>query len=109
MDLEITGNRKKRLGQLLCEKEYLDRSNLDVARESIDGRYVMSIKPTPAAVAMQPFDEDVIRAEINNQLDKTAGKPTEFILKDISTVKGEPERIDMWNRVVSEEIDKRFS
>jgi len=84
-------------------------ANLDVARESIDGRYVMSIKPTPATVAMQPFDEEVIRAEINNQLDKTAGNPTEFILKDISTVKGEPERIDMWSRVVSEEIDKRFS
>lgn len=31
MDLDINTSRKKRLGQLLCEKEYLDRSNLDLA------------------------------------------------------------------------------
>ena len=84
-------------------------ANLDVARERIDGRYVMSIKPTPSSVAMQPFDEDVIRKEINSHLDKTAGNPTEFVLKDISTVKKEPHRVDVWNKVVKEEIDKRFS
>jgi len=84
-------------------------ADLDIARETIDKRYVMSIKPTPTAVAMQPFDEDVIRAEINGHLDKTAGTPTEFVLKDISTVKNEPYRIDVWNRVFKEEIDKRFA
>lgn len=84
-------------------------ANLDIARECIDKRYVMSIKPTPASVAMQPFDENVIRAEINSQLDKTKENPAEFILKDISTVKSEPERLDVWDRVVREEIDKRFS
>ncbi len=83
-------------------------ADLDIAREKIDKRYVMSIKPTPTAVAMQPFDEDVIRAEVNKHLDKTAGTPAEFILKDISTVKNEPYRLDVWNRVFKEEIDKRF-
>ena len=83
-------------------------ADLDIAREKIDRRFVMSIKPTPTAVAMQPFDEDVIRAEVNKHLDKTAGTPAEFILKDISTVKNEPYRLDVWNRVFKEEIDKRF-
>ena len=31
MDLEISRSRKKKLGQLLCEKEYLDQSNLEFA------------------------------------------------------------------------------
>lgn len=84
-------------------------ANLDVAKEKIAGRYVMSIKPTPTSVAMNPFDEGVIRAEISRHLDKTDGNPTEFILKDISTVKNEPYRLDVWNRVVMEEIDKRFA
>jgi len=83
-------------------------ANLDVARERIGGRYVMSIKPTPTSVAMQPFDENVIREEFKKHLDKTEGNPTEFVLKDISTVKGQPERLDIWDRVVREEIEERF-
>ena len=83
-------------------------ADLDVAREKISGRYVMSIKPTPTAVAMEPFDEDVIRREFRSHLKKTAGNPTEFILKDISTVKGRPERLDAWDRIVREEIDRVF-
>ncbi|MHC4301529.1 MAG: GspE/PulE family protein, partial [Planctomycetota bacterium] len=31
MDLDISRNRKKKLGQLLCEKEYLDQANLELA------------------------------------------------------------------------------
>ena len=68
----------------------------------------MSINPTPTAVAMMPFDGDVIRAEFKSHLDKTAGVPAEFILKDISTVKGGFHRLDEWDRIVREEIDKRF-
>ncbi|MHC4146882.1 MAG: GspE/PulE/PilB domain-containing protein, partial [Planctomycetota bacterium] len=33
MDLDIGSNRKKKLGQLLCEKAYLDESNLEFALE----------------------------------------------------------------------------
>ncbi len=83
-------------------------ADLDIARENIARRYVMSIKPTPTSVAMQPFDEDVIRNEINSHLDKTEGNPTEFVFKDISTVMHEPHRLNVWDKVVREEIDKRF-
>lgn len=84
-------------------------ANLDIAREKINRRYVMSVKPTPTTVAMQPFDEEVIRTEVNSHLDKTSGTPAEFILKDISTVKNEPGRLEAWERIYTEEIDKRFS
>ncbi len=83
-------------------------ANLEVAKEKIARRYVMSVKPTPTAVAMEPFDEEVIRTEFKSYLEKTAGNPTEFVLKDISTVKGQAERLDIWDRVVREEIDKWF-
>lgn len=83
-------------------------ANLDSAREKIGGRYVMSVKPNPATLAMQPFNEEIIKNEINEILVKTQGHPTEIVLKDISTIKREPRRLKIWNDIVMGEIQKRF-
>jgi len=81
-------------------------ANIDMAKEKIDGRYVMSIKPNPALLAMSTFDEDLVRNEIKDILSKTKDISKEIILKDISTVKHEPQRIDIWANIVMEEIAK---
>jgi len=81
-------------------------ANIDMAKEKIDGRYVMSIKPNPALLAMSTFDEDLVRNEIKDILSKTKDVSKEIILKDISTVKHEPQRIDIWANIVMEEIAK---
>jgi len=81
-------------------------ANIDMAKEKIDGRYVMSIKPNPALLAMSTLDEDLVRSEIKDILSKTKDVSKEIILKDISTVKHEPQRIDIWANIVMEEIAK---
>ena len=66
--------------------------------------FVFSSKPNPANVAMTSFDCDLIRKEltgIKEACDKN-GCPLEFILKDLSTVKHEPERLDKWAKIAME-------
>ena len=72
--------------------------------ERIENKYVMSIKPNPALLAMENFNEELVKEEICSILDKTVGSSIEIILKDISTVKHEPERIDKWAKIVMDEI-----
>ncbi|MBN2852161.1 MAG: hypothetical protein JXQ23_05430 [Clostridia bacterium] len=84
-------------------------ADLKKAVEVIDNRYVLSIKPNPSYLAMDAFDDDVIKKEINDILDKSENSSKEIILKDISTVKHQPERIDRWAAIVMEEIKNRYN
>jgi hypothetical protein len=77
------------------------------AREKIAKRYVLSIKPNPAYLAMEKFDESIVRKEITDILAKSEGTSREIILKDISTIKHEPERIAIWAKIVMDEIKNR--
>ena len=64
----------------------------------IGGDFVYSRKPSPALVAMDHFHHDQVRDDLvktKNTCDKH-GCPLEFILKDISTVRHEPERLSEW-------------
>ena len=67
----------------------------------IGGDFVYSRKPSPALVAMDHFHHDQVRDDLlktKNICDKH-GCPLEFILKDISTVRHEPERLSEWARI----------
>ncbi len=79
-----------------------DRRNF---AERIGKTLVMSNKPTPALLA--EFDEDAIRRDLTYtcQLAKENGVNLEMILKDISTVCGHPERLDIWNRIAMEIVE----
>jgi hypothetical protein len=65
---------------------------------NIHGDFVFSGKPSPAYVAMDSFDGDLIRKDLS-ETKEICGRtncPLEFILKDISTVHNEPERLRKW-------------
>ena len=68
-------------------------------------KYIMSNKPSPAVLATSTFDEDAARADIRRTLEaaKTHNVQLEIILKDISTVKEDPSRIERWARIAMEE------
>mgnify|MGYP002624138482 CR=1 FL=1 len=66
------------------------------ASEALGRDYVMSYKPTPAALAMGGFDAQQVRADLKRVLDLTRGNCVELILKDISTVCDQPDRLDAW-------------
>lgn len=64
----------------------------------IGPKLIMSNKPTPALLATDSFDEDAVRRdlELTCRLAKENGVNLEFLLKDISTVRGDPHRLTRW-------------
>jgi len=66
--------------------------------EKIGAKLVMSAKPTPALLATGSFDEDAVRRdlELTRELAGRYHVNLEFLLKDVSTVRNEPERLTRW-------------
>jgi hypothetical protein len=69
----------------------------DRAAEAIAGRFVFSFKPNPAFLATDgQWDRRSAEAQLRHVLEVTRGQPVEIILKDISTVRFEPQRLWEW-------------
>jgi len=79
-----------------------ERSAAEIGR-----RYVFSRKPSPAFLAGDRFDAERIRADLvaTRDLCRRHGCPLELILKDISTVGYEPERLFAWARIAMEVVE----
>jgi len=60
--------------------------------------YVFSRKPNPALVAFDDFDPELVRQDLRATVDICGqnGSSLELILKDISTVRYEPQRLFQW-------------
>ena len=73
----------------------------------IGSNYVFSRKPNPALLARGHFDETEIRDHLQNTVDicKKHGCPLELILKDISTVCYEPQRLWRWAEIAMEIVE----
>jgi hypothetical protein len=67
----------------------------EVAAEMIHGDYVFSAKPNPAHVAMFSLDTDLIRKDLMETVEicRRHNTPCELILKDVSTVCHDPNRL----------------
>lgn len=80
----------------------------DIGAEAIGGDYVMSAKCNPAFVASSVFDPEPVIAETERILKaaKRNGTPVELILKDISTVGGNPQNLEKWSVTVNSVIDR---
>ncbi len=64
--------------------------------------YVISRKPNPAILATEHFNIQQARTELCEFLDKARGLPVELIMKDISTVRYEPQRLWKWVELATE-------
>ena len=80
-------------------------ADVAAAAELMRGRYVMSLKPTPAPLAVSAFHPEVVRKELMEKLAAARGCNVEIILKDISTVNHEPARLWEWARIARETIE----
>lgn len=82
-----------------------DRENF---ARNLPKEYIMSNKPNPALVAKDTMDEEEIRADIRRTIKaaRENGLGLELILKDISTVRYEPERLWTWSRIALEEVSR---
>jgi hypothetical protein len=68
--------------------------------------FVFSRKPNPALLAFDTFDTVLVRQDLVKTV-SLCGKhncPLEIILKDISTVRYQPERIFQWARIAMEVV-----
>jgi hypothetical protein len=67
----------------------------------IGGQYVFSRKPSPALLAWDTFNPEQVREDLltTRQVCEKYGCPLEIILKDISTVRYEPQRLFKWAEI----------
>ncbi len=71
--------------------------------------YVLSVKPNPAVFAGDVWQPEEARAAIQDVLDASDGQcHLEFIMKDISTVRYEPQRLWDWESLTMEIIREYF-
>jgi len=72
--------------------------DVDKGAERIGKALVFSRKPNPAFLAGSTWDPDTVRRDLQDTRERCArhGCPTEFILKDISTVCYQPQRLWEW-------------
>jgi len=79
---------------------------VDLARavEAVGERYVISRKPNPAVLAVDTWRPDDVREDLRRELDVMAGCHAEIIMKDISTVRYEPQRLWEWARIAHEAV-----
>ncbi len=70
----------------------------DAAAERVGGDFVFSRKPSPAFLAPDTWHPDQVEDDLRHTAERCAvhGCPVEFILKDISTVRYEPQRLWEW-------------
>jgi hypothetical protein len=73
----------------------------ELGAEEIGSDYVYSRKPSPASLATGEFDAEAVREDLRNTMDicERHGCPLEFILKDISTVRYDPDRLSRWGEI----------
>jgi hypothetical protein len=81
--------------------------NSQRAIEGIGDDYVISRKPSPAVLATDTWHPDLARQQIREFLDLAEGKcHIELIMKDISTVRYEPQRLWEWAAIAMEETQR---
>jgi len=73
---------------------------------AIGGDFVYSRKPNPALLAWPVFNEQAVCEHLRATVDvcRRHGCPLELILKDISTVNYEPQRLFAWARIAMREV-----
>jgi len=78
--------------------------NEELGAAEIGSDFVYSRKPNPALLADSVFDPERVRQDLlaTRRVCDKHDCPLEFILKDISTVRYEPERLTQWGRVAME-------
>ena len=77
---------------------------VDIARGAAElgTDYVFSLKPSPAVLAKHDWHLEFARQELRSALEKAQGCRIEIIMKDISTLRYEPQRLWEWQAMAME-------
>jgi hypothetical protein len=80
-------------------------TDVRVAAERLQDKYIFSWKPNPACMA-NPYDPVAIRQNIRSTFEIARGCAIEVILKDTHTCDYQPQRIEEWVRIAQEEAER---
>jgi len=75
------------------------------AVETIGSHWIMSRKPNPAIFAEDQWNPQRARSELREFLEAARGCHVELIMKDISTVRHQPQRLWEWACIAMEEAE----
>ena len=84
-------------------------ADIEKMKEELGDICVLSVKPNPAIFVTQTFDEAQAKKEILEMLQQSEGASIELIMKDISTLNHEPQRLWKWARIAQETVDEYYS
>ncbi len=73
--------------------------NIERGAKAIGTDYVFSRKPNPAFLATDTWYPEDVRNDLTDLLEKTRGCHVEIVLKDISTVRNQPQRLWEWAEI----------
>lgn len=81
--------------------------NLERAVKNVGSDYVFSYKPNPAFMAEDRWRPETVHRELTELLEKArdCGCHVEIIMKDISTVRNQPQRLWEWERIAMEIVE----
>jgi len=79
-------------------------ANQERGAAEIGRDFVFSRKPNPALLAFDTFDSELVRKDLldTKKVCEKYDCPLEMILKDISTVRYQPERLSQWSKIAME-------
>ena len=82
--------------------------DVEKGAERIGRDFVFSRKPNPAFLAGDAWEPDRISRDLQDTLQKCSrqGCPVELILKDISTVRYQPQRLWEWTRIAADLVGR---
>jgi hypothetical protein len=80
--------------------------DLDHAAEAVGPGYVFSFKPNPAIFSEEKWDLGANMGMLRKDIKKLKGCRIEIIMKDISTVKYEPQRLWQWAGAVMKLVEE---
>lgn len=80
-------------------------SNLAEMAGNLGGDYILSLKPNPAYLAMEAFDEERIRSDLRRDMQIARNCRVEVIMKDNHTLRNDPRRATRWVQIAREEAE----
>jgi len=81
-------------------------ANWDKVEEYLGNRYIVSIKPNPAYLALPQLNEDAARDEIKKALACSKNSALEIIMKDNNTLGNNPRNAARWVEIFREEAER---
>ncbi|HUV38093.1 MAG TPA: hypothetical protein VMY39_00690 [Planctomycetota bacterium] len=82
--------------------------NVEKGAERIGSDFVFSRKPNPAFLATESWDGDLVERDLRETVEvcRRHGCPVELILKDISTVRYQPQRLWEWAKIAMRVVEE---